>query len=253
MKAGESVATIDLDSRQKSFTRYIENRRGWAERVGRDLGIPDAYLPRRQSRQRGRRRARRAQQGLDRSRRRSGAELQHHRHRHPRPGQLPGAAGPFDRRHPGHAANDSFVDFDVLGNVDPTSFAVTGTSHYARLVEEARAQRQLLDGAATDWIVLRNRLVDLRLVAQQAAGRRGAAGTLATAEFPLRRRPRRTRHLPRVLSARLDRGRRSRRITLGTRPTMSHATARLEMENLLGAILLGARGQTGTAAERDAA
>jgi chromosome partitioning protein len=28
-------------------------------------------------------------------------------------------------------------------------------------------------------------------------------------------------------------------ITLGTRPTMSHVTARLEMQNLLGAILLG--------------
>jgi chromosome partitioning protein len=41
-------------------------------------------------------------------------------------------------------------------------------------------------------------------------------------------------------------------ITLGTRPTMSHATARLEMENLIGAILLGARGQADVAA-RDAA
>ena len=34
LKAGESVATIDLDSRQKSFTHYIENRRAWA-RAGR--------------------------------------------------------------------------------------------------------------------------------------------------------------------------------------------------------------------------
>ena len=40
MKSGASVATIDIDSRQSSFTRYIENRRTWAERVGRDLGIP---------------------------------------------------------------------------------------------------------------------------------------------------------------------------------------------------------------------
>jgi len=28
-------------------------------------------------------------------------------------------------------------------------------------------------------------------------------------------------------------------VTLGARPTMSHVTARLEMQNLLGAILLG--------------
>ena len=31
MKAGQRVATIDLDSRQKSFTHYIENRRTWAQ------------------------------------------------------------------------------------------------------------------------------------------------------------------------------------------------------------------------------
>ena len=27
MQAGQRVATIDLDSRQRSFTRYVENRR----------------------------------------------------------------------------------------------------------------------------------------------------------------------------------------------------------------------------------
>jgi chromosome partitioning protein len=32
LKAGQRVATIDLDSRQKSFTHYIENRRDWAAR-----------------------------------------------------------------------------------------------------------------------------------------------------------------------------------------------------------------------------
>ena len=30
LKAGQRVATIDLDSRQKSFTHYIENRRDWS-------------------------------------------------------------------------------------------------------------------------------------------------------------------------------------------------------------------------------
>src|SRR6185312_15391470 len=41
MKLGQSVGTIDLDSRQSSFTHYIANRRAWAERIGRDLGIPN--------------------------------------------------------------------------------------------------------------------------------------------------------------------------------------------------------------------
>jgi chromosome partitioning protein len=38
MKRGQRVATIDLDSRQRSFTHYIENRRV-SERVARDLRI----------------------------------------------------------------------------------------------------------------------------------------------------------------------------------------------------------------------
>jgi chromosome partitioning protein len=40
MKSGQRVATIDLDTRQKSFTHYIENRRAWAKHTARDLDIP---------------------------------------------------------------------------------------------------------------------------------------------------------------------------------------------------------------------
>src|ERR1700729_1290533 len=40
MKASQRVATIDLDCRQQSFTRYINNRRAWARRSGLDLKIP---------------------------------------------------------------------------------------------------------------------------------------------------------------------------------------------------------------------
>src|SRR6478672_10772319 len=40
MKAGQRVATIDLDCRQQSFTRYIGNRSAWARRTGLDLELP---------------------------------------------------------------------------------------------------------------------------------------------------------------------------------------------------------------------
>src|SRR3954469_16328076 len=40
LKAGQRVATIDLDCRQQSFTRYIANRRAWAVRTGLDLELP---------------------------------------------------------------------------------------------------------------------------------------------------------------------------------------------------------------------
>src|SRR5437588_2862811 len=43
MKSGQTVATIDLDPHQKSFTRYVENRRAWATHVDRDLEIPNHF------------------------------------------------------------------------------------------------------------------------------------------------------------------------------------------------------------------
>ena len=44
MKAGQRVATIDLDCRQKTFTHYINNRRGWARRGRPSSQGADALL-----------------------------------------------------------------------------------------------------------------------------------------------------------------------------------------------------------------
>ena len=54
--------------------------------------------------------------------------------------------------------NDSFLDFDVLATIDATTYSVTGESHYAKMVRDFRRKRRQLDGASTDWIVVRNRL-----------------------------------------------------------------------------------------------
>ena len=35
---------------------------------------------------------------------------------------------------------------------------MTGESHYAEMVRDTRRKRRQLDGATTDWIVVRNRL-----------------------------------------------------------------------------------------------
>ena len=44
MKSHQRVATIDLDSRQKTFTHYIENRHAWAQHVSCDLEISQPSL-----------------------------------------------------------------------------------------------------------------------------------------------------------------------------------------------------------------
>jgi len=54
--------------------------------------------------------------------------------------------------------NDSFVDFDVLGAVDPVTLELLRPSLYSETVWEARKLRAAARGRALDWVVLRNRL-----------------------------------------------------------------------------------------------
>src|SRR3954449_3806185 len=52
LKAGQRVATIDLDSRQKSLTSFLESRRYWAWRTGFALEMPEHFsIPRAEGRQ----------------------------------------------------------------------------------------------------------------------------------------------------------------------------------------------------------
>src|SRR5205085_10699528 len=50
--------------------------------------------------------------------------------------------------------NDSFLDFDVLGSVDPTPFALTAVGHHADCGREARRQRRLAAGGLADGDVI---------------------------------------------------------------------------------------------------
>ena len=106
--------------------------------------------------------------------------------------------------------NDSFVDFSVLGTVDPETYSVTGESHYARMVREARQQRRLADGAQLDWVVVRNRVSSLESRNMQRIAR-GLGELAAAARLPHRRSARRPRDLSRILSARDHRPRQARR------------------------------------------
>src|SRR6478752_3112193 len=55
--------------------------------------------------------------------------------------------------------NDSFVDFDMLGHVDPVTMELQKPSLYSLTVWEARKARALSgQRQALDWVVLRNRL-----------------------------------------------------------------------------------------------
>src|SRR4029453_272805 len=54
--------------------------------------------------------------------------------------------------------NDSFVDLDLIGQVEPETYRIRRPSFYAELVWNSRPQRAKTTGASVDWVLLRNRL-----------------------------------------------------------------------------------------------
>jgi chromosome partitioning protein len=237
LKAGQRVATIDLDSRQQSFTHYIDNRRAWAERARISLELPAHYCI---GRGEGNSvEANEAQEFANFS-----AAISAIEHTHDVVViDTPGADTYLMRLAHSMAdtlvtpLNDSFLDFDVLATLDQTNFSVTGESHYAEMVREARRQRRLVDGQLTDWVVVRNRLSTLssrnkRLVGggiSELSKRMGFRSVEGFAERVVYRE-----FFPRGLTALDDLDEE----TLGTRPNLSHVSAREEVIALLNALHL---------------
>ena len=155
---GRRVAFIDLDLRQRSLARFFSNRRQWAAANGKTL--PHAFEPHLADKpatllEAPEARAKAAfdkalNEGID--------------HADYILIDTPGGDHVLSRR--AHAAahviitpmNDSFIDFDLLGEVDPVTLDVKRPSIYAETVWNSRKQRAAWDGKSIDWIVLRNRL-----------------------------------------------------------------------------------------------
>ncbi|MES2339381.1 MAG: division plane positioning ATPase MipZ [Pseudomonadota bacterium] len=144
---GSRVAAFDLDHRQRTMGRYLDNRAATVKRTGRELvtpihathdGTSDDFFA----------------ETLDRLSAHADYLVI----------DTPGRDDKFARLAATNAdtlvtpMNDSFVDFDLIGQVDPDNFKVTRPSFYSELIWEARKTRAKADGATIDWVVLRNRL-----------------------------------------------------------------------------------------------
>lgn len=150
MHEGGEVAVLDLDRRQQSLGRFFENRTAWK------AANPDANLP---MPLHIRLEEGTSVEGAIDAASASGAGVVLI--------DTPGADTEDSRLAHGRAdlivtpMNDSFVDFDVLGVVDPISLDLKRPSHYAESVWEARKQRAAVAGKSIDWVVLRNRLASM--------------------------------------------------------------------------------------------
>ena len=157
LKAGQRVATIDLDARQQTITRYMSNRRAWAAHTGLDFEQPVHFcIEQGRTMQIADNEELECQRFID-------AVTALERNADFLVIDTPGSDSYLSRLAHSIAdtlispMNDSFLDFDVLGSVDPATYVVTGVAYYAAMVRQARRSRRQLDGSNIDWIVMRNR------------------------------------------------------------------------------------------------
>jgi chromosome partitioning protein len=157
-RMGHRVGALDLDLRQTTFGRYMENRAAFLAKESLSLPSPDFRdLPE-----------------IDRSVLAEGENLYDRR--------LSAAVSGLEQEAdfilidcPGshtrlsqvaHSLadtlvtplNDSFVDFDLLAHVDADTNRILGPSVYSEMVWNARQLRAQAGLKPIDWVVLRNRL-----------------------------------------------------------------------------------------------
>lgn len=158
LHGGASVVAMDLDVRQQSMGRFFSNRRKWCAANGVELPQP---LERRLSENDA------ALADADpavATERFLAAYNQARREAEFIVVDTPGADTPLSRA--AHAKadlivtpiNDSFVDFDMLGQVDPVTLDLVKPSLYSETVWESRKRRLAYERRSIDWLVLRNRL-----------------------------------------------------------------------------------------------
>ena len=158
---GHRVATVDVDSRQQTLTRYVRNRRTTMDATGHQVPMPKhVHLPTGWG---------------DSIRENQKVELDlFNRAMDGLRGEMdfividtPGFDGNLQRLAHGAAdtlvtpINDSMIDLDVLAKIDVATGEPMETSPYSRNVQKARAERQAATGTGIDWVLVRNRISNL--------------------------------------------------------------------------------------------
>jgi chromosome partitioning protein len=156
---GLRIAVLDLDHRQRTVTRYLDNRAETMRRRSISLPLPAYSVFEGQE-------AGQLDEAIDAMGTDADVVVI----------DTPGRDDPMAR----HAAtrantlvtpiNDSFVDFDLIGQVDPETFKVRRLSFYAELMWETRKTRAKTDGVSIDWVLLRNRLHHMEARNQKRVG-----------------------------------------------------------------------------------
>lgn len=161
LRLGFKVGSVDIDARQRSFSRYLENRRNTMQREGVPLPMPEHMViqkspfPNRNEAEADE--TERFVSALSRLRQWNDFVVI----------DSPGSDTFLSRLAHSYAdtiitpINDSFVDLDVLATVDGGTAKVIKPSIYSEMVWEQKLIRAKRDGGAVDWVVMRNRLSNI--------------------------------------------------------------------------------------------
>ena len=157
-RLGHKVSGLDLDLRQRTFARYINNRQAFLKQARLDLPSPTlTELPEVEAGalQPGEnvydQRLSAAVTGLERE---VDFILIDCPGSHTRLSQVAHSLADTLVT----PLNDSFVDFDLLAHVDITTNKITGPSVYSEMVWNARQLRAQAGLDPIDWVVVRNRV-----------------------------------------------------------------------------------------------
>jgi chromosome partitioning protein len=160
LRKGFLVGSIDVDARQGTLSRYVENRRNRKNTTGEDLPLPDhepIFKSEKES----------VSEAKDDEKEKFQAIMEKFKGHDYVVIDTPGSDSYLSRLAHSFAdtlitpLNDSFVDLDMLVRVNSDSLDILKPSTYSEMVWEQKKQRAIRDGGSIDWIVMRNRLSSL--------------------------------------------------------------------------------------------
>lgn len=161
MRLGFKVGTMDIDSRQRSLSRYLENRRNTIQKTSVDLPMPHHII------------VTKSPFGLREEAEED--EKERFTQAYSRIAEtcdfivIDGPGNDTFLSRLAHSRsdtvitpiNDSFIDLDVLASVDGDTLEIIRPSIYSEMLWEQKLARAKYDGGSIEWIVMRNRLSNL--------------------------------------------------------------------------------------------
>jgi len=170
LRRGYAVGSLDLDARQGTLSRYLENREAFMAAKGVRLPMPTHFRIYQSE-------ADRRSEAQAEERERIDIALNNLADKDYIVIDTPGSDSHLSRL--GHQQadllitplNDSFIDLDLLARVDSQGKEIQGPSVYSQMVWEQRQARARQGGRPIDWIVMRNRMSQLDARNKRDVGR----------------------------------------------------------------------------------